>query len=145
DLLDETSQGRRLLPILGHLADSPDPQVSAKATLFIGRRVQSSVWAEQQLERDDERVRANAIESIWGLKTDAARAILDRCVDDASNRVAGNALVGLYVIGEPGIPHKVRQMASDPQPRFRATAAWAMGRMGDPAFSPQLTGLLKDD
>ena len=51
DVLDETSTGRRLVPVLGHLIDSADPRMAAKATLFIGKRIQSAEWAARQLTR----------------------------------------------------------------------------------------------
>jgi HEAT repeat protein len=145
DLLDQTSPGRRLLPVIGHLIDSPDQQICAKAALLIGRRVQSPDWVERQLERGDERVRANAIESIWGVNTTEARTLLEKYVTDSNNRVAGNALVGLHIVGEPGILAHVEKMAHDATPGFRATAAWAMGRMADGRFIGELTTLLKDE
>ena len=35
DILDQTSRGRRLLPIVGHLPTYRDARISAKATLFV--------------------------------------------------------------------------------------------------------------
>ena len=145
EVLDAGSKGRRLLPVLSHLADSRDPKLCAQATLFIGRRIQSPAWAEKQLEQRDPRVRANVIESLWGLDTPPARDLLHRCVGDPSNRVAGNSLVGLHFVGEPGIMDEVRGMTSAPSHRFRATAAWSMGRIGDPTFLEPLTALVRDD
>lgn len=145
DILDQTSQGRRLLPVIGHLINSPDPSICATATLFVGRRLKSPDWAERQLQHPDNRVRANAVESIWGLDTSPARHLLDRCVQDASSRVAGNALVGLHMIGTPGILDDLNRMARDTKFEFRATAAWAMGRMLDPSFIPSLNDLMKDE
>jgi HEAT repeats len=145
DVLNETSVGRRLLPILSHLVDSPNTEIAAEATLFVGRRIQSSVWAARQMMRGDPRSRANAVESIWGLNSPDAQALLEEFVGDQSNRVAGNALVGLYLLGKPGVVQQLTQMAAASAPVFRSTAAWAMGRIGGAAFIPLLTGLLRDD
>ena len=145
DVLNETSVGRRLLPILSHLVDSPDPETAAKATLFVGRRIQSAVWAARQLMGSDPRARANAIQSIWGLNSPSAQTLLEDCVGDQSNRVAGNALVGLHMLGKPGVVQQVTEMANASTPIFRSTAAWTMGRLGDAAFVSPLTGLLRDD
>jgi HEAT repeat protein len=145
DILDETSTGRRLLPMLAHLVDSPDAGISARATLFVGRRLQSPAWAATQLTRSDQRVRANAVESLWGLKSDRAKDLLEICALDDCNRVAGNALVGLHLLGKPGIIEMVTQMASAEKPELRATAAWSMGRIGDPGFGCLLRGLLRDE
>jgi len=145
DILNETSVGRRLLPILSHLVDSSDPRTSEKATLFIGRRIQSVSWAARQLRRDDPRVRANAVEAIWGLKSAAATGLLEDCVADHCNRVAGNALVGLHMAGKPGVAEHITGIVSAPKPLFRSTAAWTMGKIGDANFVSQLVSLLRDD
>jgi hypothetical protein len=145
DILDETSEGRRLLPVLGHLVDSNDSSTSATATLFVGHRLKSPAWAAKQLERPDQRIRANAIESIWGLDSNDAKALLAQCVSDPCNRVAGNSLVGLHMAGIPGIVEEIETMAGASKPEFRATAAWSMGRMNDPLFVPFLTALVRDE
>jgi HEAT repeat protein len=145
DILNRTSAGRRLLSTLGHLIDSTDAQTREKATLFIGRRMQSADWAERQLRQADERVRANAVESIWGLTTTSARILLEICVGDRSNRVKGNALVGLHLAGREGLGDALVAMAGDTRPRFRSTAAWTMGKIGDAEFEPYLLGLFKDE
>lgn len=145
EILGETSRGRRLIPILGHLVESCDALLRDKATLFIGRRVQSTAWAERQLAKSDDRVRANAIESIWGLDLPAAKTLLENCASDKSNRVAGNALIGLHVAGHHGIGNEVMSMSVEHRALFRSTAAWTMGKIGDTAFYPRLTELVRDD
>ena len=133
------------MPILGHLVSSRDARMAAKAALFVGKRLQSPAWAEKQLKHEDARIRANAIESLWGLDTDAAKNLLVNCASDDCNRVVGNALVGLHLVGEPGVMDEVKSMASLGKPQFRSTAAWSMGQIGDPEFLPGLKGLLRDD
>jgi hypothetical protein len=145
DVLDETSTGRRLVPVLGHLIDSGDPRIAAKATLFIGKRIQSAEWAARQLTRNDPSVRANAVESLWGLKSATAQTLLEVCARDSSSHVAGNALVGLHKLGKPGIVEQINSMASGANHNVRSTAAWTMGRIGDSEFVDPLTELLRDD
>jgi HEAT repeat protein len=89
-------------------------------------------------------VRANAVECLWGLKSEEAIDLLESCLDDASNRVAGNALVGLRAAGQLGTLERIADMAIHGMARFRSTAAWAMGRVGDPLFGPLLNLLVKD-
>jgi hypothetical protein len=145
EVLDETSQGRRLVPVIGHLIDSADPRIAAKATLFIGKRIQSADWAARQLTRSDPQVRANAVESIWGLKSPTAQTLLEGCVKDISSDVAGNALVGLHMLGKPGIVEQINEMANGATYGTRSSAARAMGKIGDSAFADPLTELLRDD
>lgn len=145
DILDETSQGRRLLPILGHLPDSSDPRISARATLFVGRRVQSADWTARQLSRSDPRIRANAVEALWGVKTPTAMHLFDECVKDPHNRVAGNALVGLHIGGREDAIERVIEMSNDPYPERRITSAWAMGRLAVDGFAERLTEMVRDE
>jgi HEAT repeat protein len=130
--------------VLGHLPNSSDSKISAKAALFIGRRVKNPAWVEKQLIREDERLRANAVESFWGTKSESAVRILEECADDSNNRVAGNALIGLHLAGHPAVVIKVVTMAASHDPRRRSAAAWVMGRIGAPEFVDYLKDLIRD-
>lgn len=145
DVLDETSRGRRLLPILGHLPNSSNSRLSSRAVLFIGRRVMSPAWVEKQLQQlADPRARANAVEGIWGLNSQAAKELLAWCTEDGCNRVVGNALIGLSIAGEPGVPEEINRLSLHAEDPFRSTAAWAMGKLGDAAFLDALEKLARD-
>lgn len=144
-ILDEISPARNLLPVISHLVYDPDPRLAADAALFLGRRLMSVEWVQQQLQQADQRVRANALEAIWGLRTPAAVALLESCIRDDNNRVAGNALIGLHAVAAPGVEDAARAMAADPRPAFRSTAAWVMGQMGDRQLIPQLETLVRDE
>jgi hypothetical protein len=145
DILDETSRGRRLLPILGHLPDCEDSRISAKATLFVGRRVQNPAWTKRQLERKDQRIRANAVEALWGVNTPAAIDLLEQCAGDSNNRVVGNSLVGLHIAGREDAHPEVMRLSRAGKTESRSTAAWAMGRIGLPDFRPRLRELVRDE
>jgi HEAT repeat protein len=145
DILDQHSRGRRLLPILGHLPGADDSKVAAKATLFVGKRVQSPEWAAKLLARPDERLRANAVESIWGVNVPAAVDLLERCTQDRNNRVMGNALVGLHIVGHRSVDPELGALAKNGAPERRSTAAWAMGKIASSQWTPELTRLIKDE
>jgi hypothetical protein len=129
DLLDLHSGGRRLLPILSHLPDAADPRVAAKATLFVGKRMQNPAWVAGLLSRADSRVRANAVESIWGLKTRGAVQLLEKCSADQNNRVMGNALVGLHIAGREGIEDVL--LSHSQVAERRPMAEWAMRKLAE--------------
>jgi HEAT repeat protein len=57
-----------------------------------------------------------------------------RCLEDENNRVVGNALMGLHLLGEQRVTELVKEMLQDPRPQFRWTAAWVMGQIGSPDF-----------
>jgi hypothetical protein len=122
-----------------------NPHLRSKAVLMIGRSGRSLSWIEKRLQESDTRVRANAIEAIWGVDTDQARELLEWATRDGNNRVVGNALVGLYRRGENSVLARLAQMAGHDSPGFRRTAAWAMGETGDPRFSEVLGRMIADD
>lgn len=145
DILDSTSRGRRLLPILGHLPNSSDARVAAKATLFVGRRVMSPAWSARLMSSSDQRIRANAVEAIWGLDSQAAVELLEKCTADKNNRVTGNALVGLHIAGHRDIETELRSLSHAPGPDRRSTAAWAMGKIAHERWVDELTAMIKDE
>jgi HEAT repeat protein len=146
DILDETSTGRRIIPVLGHLMEHPDTRIASKAALLIGKRVQNVSFAKRLLDpAQDDRMRANAIESLWGLSTDGAHELLRDHAHDHSNRVAGNAVFGLHILGDESAARLALEMSSKAGAEFRQTSAWVMARIGSPEFVPSLHGLVKDE
>jgi hypothetical protein len=145
DILDSTSRGRRLLPILGHLPNSSDQKVAAKATLFVGRRVQSPSWSANLLTSSDQRIRANAVEALWGLDTQPAVRLLEKCVEDRNNRVMGNALLGLHIVSHRSIESELLALARNGSPDRRSTSAWVMGKTAQERWTEKLTALVKDE
>ena len=144
EVLGEISDGSRILPSLLRLLRHPDPHLRSKAVKMIGSGTRSAKWVQGRLAETDPRVRANAIESLWGLDSPEARELLQASVHDGDNRVAGNAMVALHRIGDSGVIPDFFRMAAHDSARFRVTAAWAMGESGDPRFSETLARLLRD-
>jgi hypothetical protein len=144
DILGEISDGTRILPSLMRVMRHSDAYLRSKAVLIIGRGSKSVTWARTRLSEADPRVRANAVEALWGLDTPAARDLLHFAARDQNNRVAGNALIGLYSVGDSSVIPKILQMASHDSILFRSTAAWVMGESGDPRFTESLGVLLRE-
>lgn len=144
DLLDKLSPGSRLILLLNHLTQHADRRIAAKPTLLVGKRIRNRDWLARQLDSSDGRVRASAVEGLWGVHSPAALNSLWASVRDKNNRVVGNALIGLHELGEAGVNEFVRRMIEDPRPPFRWTAAWVMGRIGSNEFTPCLQEALKD-
>jgi len=145
DILDEISPRNRLVPVLSHLTRHPNQKIASKATLIIGKRVSGVAFAIRLMaEETDPRVRANALEAVWGNDSGPVKELFWKHVDDSYHRVAGNAIVGLYLAGEEKVNAVVSKLALDPRQEFRMMAAWTMGRIGNTDFVPTLTPLLKD-
>jgi hypothetical protein len=70
--------------------------------------------------------------------------LLQLAISDGNNRVAANALLGLYYLGESSAISELVRMAADESPLFRSSAAWAMGQTGDVRFQDSLRRLLGD-
>ena len=144
ELLEVVSKSARIVPPLAHLMSDPNPRLRAKAALLIGRRVGNSRLAEGFLQQEDPRVRANAVESLWGDTASSAGSVLRLAAKDANNRVVGNALIGLYQLQDRSAVGQILAMSVDRSPLFRTTAAWAMGQTSDPRFLPALEKLARD-
>ena len=97
-----------------------------------------------RLSELDPRVRANAIESLWETDTPEARTLLSFAANDANNRVVGNALLGLYHLGESSVLADVVRLAGHESALFRSSAAWVMGEAGDPRFTEALRPMISD-
>jgi len=70
--------------------------------------------------------------------------LLQFAASDGNNRVAGNALLGLYWLGDSAVISELVKMAGHAAGSFRLSAAWAMGETGDPRFSEVLGRMLAD-
>jgi hypothetical protein len=144
DILNEISAGARLVFMLNHLTAHPNPQVASKAALLMGNRIQNPAWVEKQILSGDARLRANVVEALWGNREAWARRIVREALEDPNNRVAGNAVMALHFLKDPSFAALATRMLKDERPEFRQTAAWVMGRSGEPAFLDVLRGALAD-
>ena len=144
DILARVSDGTRILPSLSRLLHSTDVGLRSKAALIMGRSNKSAMWVQSRMSDADPRLRANAIEGLWGVGTEEARDLLLASLRDANNRVVGNALYGLYSMGESACLAETVKLAAHPVAVFRATAAWVMGETGDSRFRMTVAQLLRD-
>lgn len=144
DILDRSADPMTILPALRQLLQCPNPRVRSKAALLIGRISRNPQWAKLSDPLQDQRVVANAIESLWGLDSTAAKAAFREAANDPRNRVAGNGAIGLYVAGDPHGITALFRLSRNKDASFRATGAWSMGRSGDPRFLRRLEDLLND-
>lgn len=144
DLLNAAGDFSRFLPALAAFVRHADPHVRSKAALLMGRASHTLAWVEHALRDPNDRVRANAVESIWRIPLPAALPLLERALGDASNRVATNAAVGLHFLGQRQGTEALEHMADHHDPLFRASAIWAMGMLGDAAFMPTALRLRND-
>jgi HEAT repeats len=144
ELMSAFSDLSRILPVLAELLKHPSPRIRSKAVLLIGRASANAKLAESHLKETDKRVRANAIEALWGNASNEARSILSAAASDSNNRVAANAVLGLYKLDETYSIALILDMAENPSPIFRLSAVWTMGETQDPRFLGTLAKLIGD-
>jgi len=132
-----------VLPALRRLSKCPNARLRSKAVLLMGHIYQNPNFALSEGERDP-RVSANAVESLWGLATPAAREAFLKASRDQNHRIAANGIVGLYQMGDESAVPLLFRLSKSEVSLSRAAAAWAMGYVEDPRFLPGLTRLMED-
>jgi HEAT repeat protein len=132
--------GSNLIRFLNH----PSDKVRSKAALMLGRSNWNLTRIESLMASDDHRLRANAVESLWGHRHADVRNILWGATLDPCGRVVVNALLGLCQVGDRKAYSRLGELAETSDPVLRSGAAWAMGEIGDPEFAELLEKLALD-
>ena len=141
-LLAEIAESNRILPLLFPLLRAQQKRVRSKAALIFAKVCPSCTFVKNALADPDSRVRANAVEALWGGKS--VRSELLVALKDPDNRVRANAALGLYKLGDPAGLGALEEMARCSEDPFRASAAWAMGETGEQDLLPALKPLTQD-
>jgi len=139
DVLEAASPQPRFYLFQSELMSYPDSAVRSKAALLIASSNKSVSLVGKLLLDNDLRVQANAVEALWTFDTAEARPLLETAARSKTPRVAANAAVGLYRIGDLSSLRLLFSMAGQDDADCRTSAAWAMGETGDPRFLPFLT------
>lgn len=132
-VLESVCAAPRLLGHILHLKHL-EGRVRSKLTLMIGRLTRDPQWLRQQLEDENPRVRANAIEGLWDVRVEGLEDLLRSAMQDPHHRVAANAALALHKIGDPAAASTLYSMLRQPHEMFRRAALWAIGQTGDPRF-----------
>ncbi len=120
----------RTLPMLVQMVRASDNVVRSKAALLASRAQADGRMVREQLKDPDPRVRANALEALWGIsKSGAVQSFrLAANSPDEHHRVVVNAIMGLYLAGfQDEAMTRLRQLAAGPCPRLHAASEWALG------------------
>ena len=118
-------------PALLDLANHANEQIRSKAVRLADRENVQQSWRLQRLTDTNARVRANAVESMWGARDPASLETFETMLTDDHPRVAGNAVMGLYRAGaEAEARAALTTLGAHPDARFRRAAAWVAGEIG---------------
>lgn len=143
-LFGEAGTSSVLFPWLRRLTNHPDQRIRSRAVKACCTLRPTAALIEKLLKSEDARVRANAIEALWGMPGTEAIPILREALNDANHRVVVNALVGLHFHQPDEAFEKLLTLCDYPAPLFRAAAAWGLGRIADRRAIPALEKLMKD-
>ena len=133
-----------LIPWLRKLCRHTDAHVKSRAVKVLCELRPNKTLVERQMTSDDPRVRANAIEALWYSRTSEATELFTAAASDANHRVAGNALIGLYLQGDPTALARMIELTKSPDPLYRAAMAWSFGFIRDKSTVPLLLELEED-
>jgi hypothetical protein len=122
-----------------------DAEIKARCAALLARYRFRDEAGIERFRRSDPRIRANIIQTLWGVSQDQANAILEVAVQDEDNRVAGNACLALYNSGDTRALVHLAEMLSSPEPKKRITAAWVIGQCRDGRFAGRLLEALRGD
>jgi HEAT repeat protein len=122
--------------IINRLKLEKDAKVIASAVIALGRakgnKEQIRHTLKAFLSHKNDRVRANAIEAYCQVTDKAERGDLLPYLDDPCNRVAGNAIVGLYGVLRKKSRKALENMASSGNRLYELTAVYCIGELADP-------------
>lgn len=141
-MTEASDRGRSLL--LAQLLHHPNAQIRSKAALLVGKSTKDVKWVSQRMNEPDSRIRANALEALWGVDSEECRQIFTAALDDPANRVVGNGVLGLYRLGVPAAIESILRMIAHSDENFRKTGLWLMSESGDPRFLPALARLMRE-
>lgn len=137
-LLEAFSTGLNLLTLHTGAAGGMDDRLRARLATILGKAARTHEVFWGLVNDPNPRVRANAVESLWGSGIRMAAEVFRQSAGDTNHRVAANALVGQYLEGLPESVAGLVALIRRPDQAARAAAAWAMGRVGDERFLPLL-------
>jgi hypothetical protein len=143
-LVDAISDCSLLSSSLIQFLRHPSEKVHSKAALMLGRSNWNPDRMESLLASENGRLRANAVESLWGHGHQGIEEILWAATQDSCARVVVNALFGLCQLGNSEAHLQLAALADTADPVLRCSAAWAMGENGDPQFDEALQKLEQD-
>jgi len=143
--IERDEQAMALIPWLRDLVDGGNARLESKAAMILCRLTKNTMVLEKFLRSSDPRVRANAVEGLWGVgNASRTRDVLRRAANDGHHRVAANALVELYRKGDRFAREKIEELARRPEVLFRVAITWAIGEIGDPYLLPIVLELEQD-
>lgn len=147
EILAHLGHTMRVMPILSNLLRSANTSIRLKAAPLVIRTIRSPQWLRELASDDDGRVRAAAAEAFLTVTPLPEELdILHKLADDPNPRVSTMVLIALSLHGDRDMAEKrLSEFCHHSDPAFRAAAAWAMGKTGNPHFVPELQRMVREE
>ena len=129
EVIDEISDGRRLVMPLMKFLKLPQKHLRSKAAKLMARASHNPDWAETILRDADPRVRANLIDGIAHQSGPQIELLLRKASRDPNHRVALTALLGLCQRGDQSSCERIRKLALEGDVAHRTAAEWALRQL----------------
>lgn len=143
EMLATTIDASRLIPFLSKLCQHNDDRLRSKAVLLTGR-LAKKINPNSELMKDlDPRVRANAVEALWGRNDEDSLNFFKEATRDPHHRVAANAWLALYKAGDLTGVQGISRMAMDREIPRQLAGIWAIGQTQDPRFNSLIQNMLE--
>ncbi len=131
ELLGAVTPAERVNDVLQPYINSDNPRIRSKALKLYACATGDAQWAMQFLGHSDSRFTANVVEALWGAKsTPELQELFWAASGSPNGRVAGNAVVGLFHLGDARAIEVLHRLCRDESPNVRASAAWVIGTVG---------------
>jgi hypothetical protein len=143
EMLVSAIDANRLIPLLTKLCDHEDERLRSKAVLLTGRLARKHSKSSELMRDLDPRVRANAVESLWGRADEDSIAFFREAVKDPHHRVIANAWLGLYLAGDLQAAQGISRLAMDRELPRQLAGIWAIGQTKDQRFNTLIQNMLE--
>jgi hypothetical protein len=135
EVLDETSDCRRLVLPLMKFLKLPNPRQRSKVVKLIARASQNPGWAELLLADPDPRIRSNLIDGLLLQQGPQIESLLRKAAQDPHHRVAITSLLGLCQRNDKSSCEQLRALAADGHGAHRRAAQWALSKLESNKFT----------
>lgn len=134
EILAKSMEQDKLGGMLASLCKHSDERLRSKVAVLSGVVAKQLPRQIDLLKDIDPRVRANAVQALWGMTDPESLQLLVEASRDEHHRVAANALLGRYMAGDIGAVQGLLRLVREAEMTRQLAGVWAIGETGDPRF-----------
>ena len=140
-ILEQTCSKDQLMDCLT-MIDNPAGRVRSRIALILGRVTRDADRFQALMKDADPRVRANLVEGVSHAWPSLVSKLLRESTFDSHHRVASNAALALYKLGDVGSISCISSLLRDPREMHARAGLWAAGQTKDFRFEKSVADLM---